>query len=76
MLDPVEDWVRRLEFEWGVRSPPITFEHATALRALPLLHNDPFDRILVAQAQCEDLTVITSDPAVMACKVLYINASD
>ncbi|MFF2086622.1 hypothetical protein ACFVVM_22855 [Nocardia sp. NPDC058176] len=29
---------------------------------LPAIHRDPFDRILVAQARCEDLTLVTHDP--------------
>ena len=33
----------------------------TAYRQLPLLHRDPFDRILVAQAQCENLALLSKD---------------
>jgi antitoxin (DNA-binding transcriptional repressor) of toxin-antitoxin stability system len=44
----------------------ITFEHATALRQLPQHDNDPFDRMLVAQAQCEGLTLVTADPKISA----------
>ncbi len=40
---------------------PITFEHAIAAGQLPLIHRDPFDRMLVAQARCEDLTLVTRD---------------
>ena len=29
---------------------------------LPMIHRDPFDRMLVAQARCEDLTLVTRDP--------------
>jgi PIN domain nuclease of toxin-antitoxin system len=36
-------------------------EHLPVLAALPLLHKDPFDRLLVAQAQYEGLTIITPD---------------
>ena len=39
----------------------LTFDHALAGRALPLLHSDPFDRMLVAQAKIEGLTIVTSD---------------
>ncbi len=42
---------------------PVTAWHAHALARLPLHHRDPFDRMLVAQAQCEDLHLVTSDPA-------------
>jgi PIN domain nuclease of toxin-antitoxin system len=44
----------------GFRRLPIEFEHAFAVRELPLHHADPFDRMLVAQAQCEGLTLITA----------------
>ena len=53
LADPPETWVLRLESEWGVRSLPITFGNATAVRNLPPHHSDPFDRMLVAQAQFE-----------------------
>ena len=39
----------------------IQVEHAVAAAALPQHHRDPFDRMLVAQAQIEDLTIVTSD---------------
>ena len=42
----------------------ITFTHAAAVANLPLLHRDPFDRMLVAQAQTEGLTVVTRDPRI------------
>ena len=41
---------------------PITMEHALAAGALPGPHGDPFDRILIAQAQIEELPIVTSDP--------------
>jgi PIN domain nuclease of toxin-antitoxin system len=45
----------------GFRQLPITVEHAVAAGRLPLLHRDPFDRMLVAQARCEGLTLATRD---------------
>jgi PIN domain nuclease of toxin-antitoxin system len=45
----------------GFRELPINFEHAIAAGRLPLIHRDPFDRMLVAQAQCENLTLVTRD---------------
>ncbi|MBA2438358.1 MAG: type II toxin-antitoxin system VapC family toxin [Acidimicrobiia bacterium] len=39
----------------------ISFEHAERAGSLPLHHKDPFDRLLIAQAQLEDLTVVTRD---------------
>lgn len=40
---------------------PITSRHAAEAAALPLHHRDPFDRMLVAQARCERLTLVTHD---------------
>ena len=48
------------------RLSPLPIEPAHALRAalLPAIHKDPFDRILIAQAQVENLPLITSDPEI------------
>ena len=43
---------------------PITFEHASEAGRLPLLHGDPFDRMLIAQARLEGLTLATSDESI------------
>lgn len=40
---------------------PITFAHVAGVSTLPLHHADPFDRILIAQAQAEGLTLVTHD---------------
>jgi PIN domain nuclease of toxin-antitoxin system len=48
----------------GFESLAITFEHALAAGRLPLHHNDPFDRMLVAQARLENLTLATADAAI------------
>lgn len=42
----------------------ITHEHALAAGELPLHHRDPFDRMLVAQARLEGMTLLTTDPAI------------
>lgn len=39
----------------------ITVEHAITAGRLPMIHRDPFDRMLVAQAHCEGLTLVTRD---------------
>lgn len=41
---------------------PVTIAHALAAGALPPHHGDPFDRMLIAQAQLEGLTIVTRDP--------------
>ncbi|HEY6250918.1 MAG TPA: type II toxin-antitoxin system VapC family toxin [Candidatus Angelobacter sp.] len=45
----------------GLRPLPITQLHALAVGSLPLHHQDPFDRILIAQARSEDMVVMTTD---------------
>ncbi len=42
---------------------PIKFSHLESLRALPFHHRDPFDRLLIAQARCEGLTLLSADRA-------------
>lgn len=45
----------------GFEKLPITFGHAQAVGMLPRHHSNPFDRMLVAQALCERLTIVTHD---------------
>jgi PIN domain nuclease of toxin-antitoxin system len=46
----------------GFRLLPVTIEHVYALDSFPLHHRDPFDRLLIAQAHQEGLTLVTHDP--------------
>lgn len=55
--EPFADMVADSDF----RELPITFRHAEALLGLPPIHADPFDRMLVAQAQIEGATLVTHD---------------
>lgn len=63
-LPAIADW--DLIEETDAQLLPITHLHARASAALPLHHRDPFDRMLIAQAQLEDATVITADPVFAA----------
>ncbi|MDB5795304.1 MAG: PilT protein domain protein [Noviherbaspirillum sp.] len=56
----VDELVMQIEAS-GFRELPISARHAAAVRTLPGLHNDPFDRLLVAQAICEPLRLLTHD---------------
>ncbi|MCH8525658.1 MAG: type II toxin-antitoxin system VapC family toxin [Kiritimatiellae bacterium] len=53
-------------FETGYRRLDISETHLLHYRALPLLHRDPFDRLLVAQAQADDLALISRDKWIQA----------
>ena len=53
----------RAELETACFTPlSVTWEHGLAAGELPRHHGDPFDRMLIAQAQLEDLTIVTRDP--------------
>ena len=54
-------WWRRATELMAARVLPIRPSHVTALAALPMLHKDPFDRILIAQAVAEGLALVTND---------------
>lgn len=69
--DPVSWWTRSTEL-FGRRILPIRASHVTALAALPDLHRDPFDRILIAQAVAEGLPLVTSDGQIAAYPVRVI----
>ena len=45
----------------GFKELSISAEHAAAVARLPDIHRDPFDRILIAQALCEPLRLLTAD---------------
>lgn len=53
--------LRRSLLDNGYRELPITGEHALGVESLPPLHRDPFDRLLVAQATAEGITLLTHD---------------
>ena len=60
--------------EHDLGSVPVTWAHAQELRLLPLLHRDPFDRLLVAQARVEGRTIVTSDAELRAYDVASMPA--
>jgi len=53
--------LRRGLLNHGYAELPITGEHAAAVYDLPLIHKDPFDRLLIAQATVEGITLLTAD---------------
>ena len=56
--------LRRGLLENGYAELAISGEHVLAVDALPALHKDPFDRMLVAQSLAESVTLLTGDPQV------------
>jgi PIN domain nuclease of toxin-antitoxin system len=60
-----QTWLATLSEE-GFTELRISSDHAMLAGALPFHHRDPFDRMIVAQAQTEGLTVVTSDARIAA----------
>ena len=56
--------LRRALLDNGYGELPIGSEHVVAIDSLPMIHKDPFDRILVAQATVEGITLVTADQIV------------
>ncbi len=63
LREPFEVWLPKAIAGSGFGMLSVTIDHAIAVASLPDHHADPFDRLLIAQAQLEDLTIVTSDAA-------------
>jgi PIN domain nuclease of toxin-antitoxin system len=59
--EPPDLYVPRRMASQGLRPLAVSHRHALAVFALPDHHRDPFDRLLIAQAQVENMTLITAD---------------
>ena len=59
--EPPGSYVPRRMADQGLRPLPVSHQHALAVFALPPHHRDPFDRLLIAQANLEDMILITAD---------------
>ena len=70
----VPDGVEEAILECGFKPLAITMEHAARVGELPLLHRDPFDRMLIAQAQLEGLDLLTADAGLRAYAVKVVVA--
>jgi PIN domain nuclease of toxin-antitoxin system len=73
-LDAPDDLVEAVDAS-GFRPLPIGLAHADRAGSLPRHHDDPFDRMLVAQAQLEGLTLVTVDARLPSYEVALLSAS-
>jgi PIN domain nuclease of toxin-antitoxin system len=71
-ISDLSSWWRLATELTEARVLPIRASHVTALAALPMLHRDPFDRILIAQAIAEGLDLVTNDEPIRAYPVQTI----
>ena len=53
----------------GLQILPVNLSHVLELENLPFHHKDPFDRLLIAQAKVENMTLVSSDPSFSAYSV-------
>lgn len=56
-----DEYIPRLMMRSGVTPLPVHHRHALHVATLPPRHRDPFDRLLIAQAQLEELPIMTAD---------------
>lgn len=61
LADPLDSYISSRMAQLGAQSLEITASHALQAAALPLHHRDPFDRMLIAQAQMEKMTLMSAD---------------
>ena len=73
--EPPASFVPSRLLAMSIHALAISPEHALHVAMLPPHHRDPFDRLLIAQAQIEDLTILTSDPHFAAYDVSVIAAA-
>src|SRR6185295_10505026 len=59
---PLKELVKNQQETNDLTVLPVALMHVLALDALPLHHNDPFDRLLIAQSIEEAFTIVTADP--------------
>jgi len=59
--EKIDDYIPTRMIQLGTQSLEITASHALRAAALPLLHRDPFDRMLIAQSQIEGMTLVSAD---------------
>jgi PIN domain nuclease of toxin-antitoxin system len=70
--DAAPTWIRTRVATFGLIELPLTSEHAVEAGLLPRHHRDPWDRLLVAQAKVEGVTLLTADAAIRRYEVTTV----
>jgi PIN domain nuclease of toxin-antitoxin system len=73
-VDPAR--LKKMLLSHGYTELDITAEHALKIETLPLLHKDPFDRLLIAQARAEGMQLLTIDVSILQYGASILNALD
>lgn len=74
LREPLHLWLPAAMESSGFVALDVTLLHAIAVASLPEHHGDPFDRLLIAQAQIDDLTLVSSDTVFDAYDVRLLDA--
>ena len=61
--EPLQSFIPKIMSEQYLKGLPVEHAHSAQVETLPLHHRDPFDRLLVAQAMTENLTLVSCDSA-------------
>lgn len=61
LIDPLDVYVSKWTATYQLALLPVDAPHALAVARLPAHHNDPFDRVMIATAQVEGMTLLTAD---------------
>lgn len=64
LSQPLDQFIPEQLYRNGIRLLHIDFRHVAKVATLPFHHRDPFDRLLVAQASIEKMTLVTADAAI------------
>jgi PIN domain nuclease of toxin-antitoxin system len=70
--EPFEDFIQHAIFDNGFTIMPIEAKHSLIVTSLPYHHNDPFDRMLIAQAISEGISIVSADAALDAYGVIRV----
>jgi PIN domain nuclease of toxin-antitoxin system len=66
------DLIQKQILENQIRWLPISINHCSELLSLPFIHSDPFDRIIIAQAKVEEMSILTPDKSIKKYKLKSI----
>ncbi|MBX3062051.1 MAG: type II toxin-antitoxin system VapC family toxin [Anaerolineae bacterium] len=72
MKRPIREIIQSQQQANAIHLLSITTEHIFELSELPEIHRDPFDRLLIAQARHEEITLVTSDGTIQQYPVRYL----
>jgi PIN domain nuclease of toxin-antitoxin system len=74
--EPIDSYISSRMVQLGTRSLEIKASHALQSASLPLHHRDPFDRMIIAQAQIDNMTIVSADEMFKQYDVFLLEAAN